>query len=70
MVSRVGFVPTMYVSETICDNREKRRNSAKRNFTRCVYEQIEHNNEFEVMLDEEIRNLGGVNPFACRSNRE
>ena len=58
-------MPTMYVSETICDNREKRRNSAKRNFTRSVYESVEHNNEFEVMLDEEIRNLGGVNPFAC-----
>lgn len=59
---RVGFVPPMYVMETICDNREKRNRSAKRNFQRNVYESIEHNDErFGVMLDDEIRKIRETN---------
>ena len=59
---RIGFVPTMYVEEVICDNREKRQHSAKRNFERRIYESIEHNDErFGDMLDEEIRRIRQVN---------
>ena len=59
---RIGFVPTMYVEEVICDNREKRQHSAKRNFERSIYESIEHNDErFGDMLDEEIRRIRQVN---------
>ena len=59
---RIGFVPTMYVEEVICDNREKRQHSAKRNFERSIYESIEHNDErFGDMLNEEIRRIRQVN---------
>lgn len=59
---RIGFVPTMYVEEVICDNREKRQHSTKRNFERNIYESIEHNDErFGDMLDEEIRRIRQVN---------
>ena len=63
MVNMVGFVPSMYVMETICDNREKRQRSANRKYQRLAYEFAENgNNEesFEVMLDDEIRKISGV----------
>ena len=59
----IGFVPTMYVEQVMCENREKRRRSAKRNFNRMNYELIEQGKEesFEVMLDDEIRKIRAVN---------
>ena len=59
MTYNVGFVPSMYVAQTICDNREKRERSARRNYERMVYESIENNTElnFGGMLDEEIRKI-------------
>ena len=59
----VGFVPSMYVMETICDNREKRQRSANRKYQRMMYEFAENGNSeesFEVMLDDEIRKISGV----------
>ena len=55
----VGFVPTMYVEQVMCENREKRQRSAKRNFNRMNYELIEEGKveSFEVMLDDEIRKI-------------
>lgn len=62
MAYRVGFVPTMYVEQTICDNREKRQRSAKRNYARMVYEFAEEGKleSFEVMLDDEMRKISGT----------
>ena len=59
MYNMVGFVPTMYVSEVMCDNRDKRGRSAKRNYQRTVYEFAENNDleSFEVMLNDEIRKI-------------
>lgn len=59
----VGFVPSMYVVQVMCENREKRRRSAKRNYERMNYELIEQGKEesFEVMLDDEIRKIRAVN---------
>ena len=59
----VGFVPSMYIDATICDNREKRNHSAKRNYQRMVYEFAEEGKleSFEVMLDDEIRKISGTN---------
>ena len=59
----IGFVPSMYVEQVMCENREKRRRSAKRNFNRMNYELIEQGKEesFEVMLDDEIRKIRAVN---------
>ena len=59
----VGFVPSMYIDATICDNREKRNRSAKRNYQRMVYEFAEEGKleSFEVMLDDEIRKISGTN---------
>lgn len=63
MAYLTGFVPTMYVEQVICENREKRRRSAKRNYERMNYELIEQGKEesFEVMLDDEIRKIRAVN---------
>ena len=63
MYNMVGFVPSMYVSEVLCDNREKRERSAKRNYQRTVYEFAENNDleSFEVMLDDEIRKIREIN---------
>lgn len=64
MVNMVGFVPNMYVMETICDNREKRQRSASKNYQRMVYEFAEDGKDIEsfgVMLDDEIRKISGVN---------
>lgn len=59
----VGFIPSMYVEQVMCENREKRRRSAKRNYERMNYELIEQGKEesFEVMLDDEIRKIRAVN---------
>lgn len=59
----VGFIPSMYVAQTICENREKRQRSAKRNYERTVYEFAENDNleSFEVMLDDEIRKISRTN---------
>lgn len=55
IMSTKFIVPPMYVMETICDNREKRQRSARRNFERNVYESIEHNDErFGEILDNEL----------------
>lgn len=63
MIYNVGFVPSMYVAQTICDNREKRQRSTKRNYQRTVYEFAENNNmeSFEVMLSDEIGKIRAVN---------
>ena len=59
---RIGFVPTMYIEQTICDNREKRQRSARRNFERNIYESIERGDDtFGGMLDDEIRKIRQVN---------
>ena len=67
MVYLTGFVPTMYVEQVMCENREKRRRSAKRNYERMNYELIEQGKEesFEVMLDDEIRKIRAVNRNGC-----
>lgn len=59
----VGFVPSMYVKQVMCENKEKRQRSAKRNFYRMNYELIEEGKveSFEVMLDDEIRKISGTN---------
>lgn len=59
MAYQVGFVPSMYVAQVICDNREKRRRSAKNKYNRLMYEFAENNKteEFEVMLNDEIRKI-------------
>lgn len=58
----VGFIPTMYVEATICDNREKRNRSAKRNYQRMAYEFAENNNieSFEEMLNDEMRKISTI----------
>ena len=55
----VGFVPSMYVAQVMCENKEKRQHSAKRNYQRMVYEFAEEGKleSFEVMLDDEMRKL-------------
>ena len=59
----VGFVPSMYVAQVMCENKEKRQRSAKRNFYRMNCELIEEGKveSFEVMLDDEIRKISGTN---------
>lgn len=59
----MGFVPNIYVDAAICDNREKRERSAKRNFQRTAYEFAENNNmeSFEEMLNTEIGVLKNKN---------
>ena len=63
MVYLTGFVPTMYVEQVICENREKRRRSAKRNYQRMAYEFAENDNleSFGEMLDTEIGLLKNKN---------
>lgn len=57
-LTRRLFVPDIYVEQTMCENREKRRRSAKRNYQRMMYELEENNIEgFGVMLDDEIRKI-------------
>lgn len=59
----VGFVPSMYVEQVMCDNREKRQRSANRNYQRMVYEFAENNGmeRFGDLLDDEMRKISGDN---------
>ena len=59
----VGFIPSMYVAQVMCENKEKRQCSAKRNYQRMVYEFAEEGKleSFEVMLDDEIRKISKTN---------
>lgn len=70
MIYNVGFVPNIYIDAVICDNREKRERSARRNFQRTAYEFAENNNmeNFEVMLNDEIGKIGGITRYACRDS--
>ena len=63
MIYNTGFVPSMYVMATICDNREKRNRSAKRNYQRMVYEFAENDcmERFGDLLDGEIRKIRETN---------
>ena len=62
---RTGFIPQAYVIEAICESRLKRERSAYRNYQRNVYESIENNDDrFEVMLNDEIRNIRQFNRYA------
>ena len=63
MTYLTGFIPTMYVEQVMCENREKRQRSANRNYQRMVYEFAEDGKDIEsfgVMLDDEIRKISGV----------
>ena len=59
----VGFVPSMYVAQVMCENKEKRQRSAKRNYQRTMYEFAENGSleSFGVMLDDEIRKISRTN---------
>ena len=59
----VGFVPSIYVEQVMCENKEKRQRSAKRNYQRMVYEFTENNcmERFGDLLDDEIRKISGTN---------
>lgn len=59
----IGFMPNIYVAQTICDNREKRQRSAKRNYQRMVYEFAENGcmERFGDLLDGEIRKIRETN---------
>ena len=61
MINRTGFVPQQYVVDAIFESQLKRQNHKKRNYKRLAYESVEHNTEFEVMLDDEIRRIRQVN---------
>jgi len=63
MIYGVGFVPNIYVDAAICDNREKRDRSAKRNYQRVVYEFAENNEmeRFGDLFDGEIRKIREIN---------
>ena len=63
----VGFVPSMYVAQVMCENKEKRQRSAKRNYQRTMYEFAENGSleSFEVMLDDEIRKLRTFDRNGC-----
>ena len=61
MINRTGFVPQQYVVDAIFESNLKRQNHKKLNYKRLVYESVEHNTEFEVMLDDEIRRIRQVN---------
>lgn len=68
MINRTGFVPQQYVVDAIFESQLKRHNHQKRNYKRLAYESVEHDREFEVMLDDEIRRIGGFNPFTYGSD--
>ena len=59
----VGFVPNMYVAQVMCENKEKRQRSAKRNYQRNIYEFVEDGKieRFGDLLDDEIRKIRAVN---------
>lgn len=57
---RTGFVPQQYTVDAIYESNFKRKQSARRNYQRNVYESIENNDErFGKMLDNEINILRG-----------
>ena len=70
MIYNVGFVPNIYVDAVICDNREKRERSARRNYQRLAYEFAENDNmeSFEVMLNDEIGKISGFARSAYRNS--
>ena len=57
----IGYVPPVYQLDAMADNMSKRRRSNELNYQRQVYEAIENNNEFGVMLDDEIREISRNN---------
>jgi hypothetical protein len=59
---KCGFVPSEYVVEAVYQSNLKRHNSAKRNYRRMVYEEVENDKElqFGEMLDDEIEKLRGM----------
>lgn len=59
---RCGFVANEYVVDAIYQSSLKRHNSAKKNYRRMVYEEIENNKElqFGEMLDDEMEKLRGI----------
>ena len=61
MINRTGFVPQQYVVDAIFESQLKRHNHQQRTYKRLAYESVEHNTEFEVMLDDEIRRIRQVN---------
>ena len=61
---RTGFVPQEYIVNAIYESNFKRKQSARRNYQRNVYESIENNDErFKVMLDDEIRKIKQFNRY-------
>ena len=64
-----GFVAEPYVVEAVAQSQFKRQNSARRNYERMVYENIEHGNtEFKEMLDDEIGKIKQFNKPICRDD--
>ena len=53
----IGYVPPVYQLDAMADNMSRRRRSNELNYQRQVYEAIENNNEFEVNLNDEIREI-------------
>lgn len=61
---RTGFVSQQYTVDAIYESNFKRKQSARRNYQRNVYESIENNDErFKVMLDDEIRKIKQFNRY-------
>lgn len=67
MIYNVGFIPSMYVAQVMCENKEKRQRSAKRNYQRLAYEFAEEGKleSFEVMLDDEMGKIREINRNGC-----
>ena len=67
MIYQMGFVLNIYIDATICDNREKRNRSAKRNYERTVYEFAENGEmeRFGDLLDGEMRKIRETNRNVC-----
>lgn len=59
---KCGFVSNEYVVDAIYQSNLKRHNSAKKNYRRMVYEEIENDKElqFGEMLDDEMEKLRGM----------
>ena len=67
MIYNVGFIPSMYVAQVMCENKEKRQRSAKRNYQRMVYEFTENNcmERFGDLLDDEMGKIREINRNGC-----
>ena len=63
MIYNVGFVPSMYVAQVMCENKEKRQRSAKRNYQRMAYEFAEEGKleSFGEMLNDEMGKISAIN---------